>query len=192
MMTFLLALAVALQAPDSARAPRWERALNETTDSLDRVRGAAAAFRVDLGNASHDLVLVRAAQVRATCRAADAPLQVLERLLTDEVYDRNARGAQERLRSGTTELRRTLSRCQREWQAHPIANGADSLRAWGPYRTAQLDAALRRYLGLVRSFMKQASLKRNQPRADVGSGIVVDPQFHTVWTDDATVMIHGG
>lgn len=162
MMTFVLALALALQAPDSARAPRWERALNQTTDSLDRVRGAAAAFRVDLGNASHDLVLVRAAQVRNTCRAADAPLQMLERLLTDEVYDRNARGAQERLRSGTTDLRRTLSRCQREWQAgpRPTVSGADSLRAWGPYRTAQLDAALRRYLGLVRSFMKQASLKK--------------------------------
>lgn len=162
MMTFVLALAVTLQAPDSARARHWERALNETTDSLDRVRGAAAAFRVDLGNASHDLVLVRAAQVRATCKAADASLQVLERLLTDEVYDRNARGAQERLRNGTTELRRAMSRCQREWQTgpRPTASSADSLRAWGPYRTAQLDAALRRYLGLMRSFMKQASLKK--------------------------------
>lgn len=162
MLTFVLALAVALQAPDSARAGRWERALNETTDSLDRVRGAAATFRVDLDNASHDLVLVRAAHVRAACSAADAPLQVLEQLLTNEVYDHSARGAQERLRSGTTELRRALSRCRREWQAgpRPTTSGADSLRAWGPYRTAQLDAALRRYLGLVRSFMKQASLKK--------------------------------
>lgn len=162
MLTFILALAVALQAPDSARAVRWERALNETTDSLDRVRGAAAAFRVDLGNASHELVLVRAAQLRTTCSAADAPLQALERLLTDEVYDSGARRSQERLRSGTAELRRALSRCQREWQAgpRPTVSGVDSLRAWGPYRTAQLDAALRRYLGLVRSFMKQASLKK--------------------------------
>jgi hypothetical protein len=162
MMMFALALAVALQAPDSARAVRWERALNETTDSLDRIRGAAAAFRVDLGNASHDLVLVRAAQVRATCGSADAPLQALEQLLTDEVYDPRARNAQQRLRSGTTELRRTMSRCEREWQAgqRPTAAGADSLRAWGPYRTAQLDAALRRYLGLLRWFMKQASLKK--------------------------------
>ncbi|HSD32835.1 MAG TPA: hypothetical protein VLB49_13045 [Gemmatimonadales bacterium] len=162
MMTFALVLAVALQAPDSARAVRWERALNETTDSLDHVRGAAAAFRVDLRNASHDLVVVRAAQVRATCGAADAPLQALERLLTGEVYDPRARSAQERLRSGTTELRRTLTRCQREWQtgSRPTISGADSLRAWGPYRTAQLDAALRRYLGLVRSFMKQANLRK--------------------------------
>lgn len=162
MMLFALALAVALQAPDSVRAARWERALNATTDSLDRVRGAAAAFRVDLGNASHDLVLVRAAQVRATCSGADAPLQAVEQLLTVEVYEPRARGAQERLRSGTTELRRVLSRCEREWHAgtRPTTSGADSLRAWGPYRTAQLDAALRRYLGLVRSFMKQASLKK--------------------------------
>jgi hypothetical protein len=162
MMMFAFVLAVALQAPDSARAVRWERAMNATTDSLDRVRGAAAAFRVDLGNASHDLVLVRAAQVRATCGAADGSLQALEQLLTDEVYDPRARNAQERLRSGTTELRRTLSRCQREWQTgpRPTVSGADSLRAWGPYRTAQLEAALRRFLGLVRSFMKQANLRK--------------------------------
>jgi hypothetical protein len=162
MLTLVFALAVALQAPDSARAARWERALNETTDSLDRVRGAAAAFRVDLGNASHDLVVVRAAQVRASCGGASAPLRAVEQLLAEEVYDVRTRGAQERLRSGTTDLRRALSRCEREWQAgpRPTVSGADSLRAWGPYRTAQLDAALRRYLGLVRSFMKQASLKK--------------------------------
>lgn len=162
MMSFALALVVALQTPDGARAVRWERALNATTDSLDRVRGAAAAFRVDLGNASHDLVLARAAQVRATCGAAGAPLQSLEQLLTTEVYDPRSRSAQERLLSGTTELRRALSRCEREWQAgqRPTVAGADSLRAWGPYRTAQLDAALRRYLSLVRTFMKQASLKK--------------------------------
>lgn len=162
MVTFFLALTVVLQAPDSARAARWERALNETTDSLDRIRGAAAAFRVDLANASHDLVLVRAAQVRGTCSGADAPLQAVEQLLVREVYEPRARSAQDRLRAGTVELRRVLSRCQQQWQAgpRPTAAGADSLRAWGPYRTAQLDAALRRYLGLMRSFMKQASLKK--------------------------------
>lgn len=161
-MTLVLALAVALQTPDSARAERWQRVLNATTDSLDRVRGAAAAFRVDLRSASHDLVLVRAAQVRTSCGGADAPLQSVAQLLAEGIYEPRARSAQERLRSGTVELRRVLGRCEREWQAppRPTASDADSLRAWGPYRTAQLDAALRRYLGLVRSFMKAASLKK--------------------------------
>ncbi len=86
------------------------------------MRGAAAAFRVDLGNASHDLVLVRAAQIRASCDGANAPLRAVERLIAAEVYDVRTRGAQERLRSGTTELRR--------------------------------------YLGLVRSFIKQVRLKK--------------------------------
>lgn len=162
MVTFVVALAVALQAPDSARAARWERALTEATDSLDRVRGAAAAFRVDLGNASHDLILVRAAQVRTSCGGADVPLRALEQLFAEGTYEPRARSAQERLRSETAELHRVLIRCEREWQAdpRPTAGGADSLRSWGPYRTAQLDAALRRYLGVVRSFMKQASLKK--------------------------------
>jgi len=162
MITLAFALAVALQAPDSARAARWERALNQTTDSLDRIRGATAGFRVDLGNASPDLVLVRAAQVSSTCGSAVPPLQSMEALLGSEVYSSRARREQTRLRSGTAELRQVLTRCVREWRAppRPVARDADSLRAWGPYRSAQLEKSLRRYLELVRSFMKQAALKK--------------------------------
>jgi hypothetical protein len=162
MIRLVLALAVALQAPDSARTARWERALNQTTDSLDRIRGAVAGFRVDLGHASPDLVLVRAAQVRTSCDGAGAPLQTVEQLLSGEVYRPRAQREQARLLSGTAELRRVLARCEQEWQApkHPTVSDADSLRAWGPYRTTRLDAALRRYVGLVRAFMKQAELKK--------------------------------
>jgi hypothetical protein len=162
MITLLLALTVAVQATDSARAAHWGRVLNQTSDSLDRIRGATAGFRVDLANASPDLILVRAAQVRATCVDAVAPLQTVEALLTSEVYSTKARREQSRLISGTTELRRALDRCQREWlvPTRPVQRDADSLRAWGPYRSAQLEASLRRYLGLVRLFMKHADLKK--------------------------------
>lgn len=162
MIPWILVVSVAAQAPDSARTARWEQALAATTDSLDRVRGAAMGFRVDLDNASSDLVLTRAAQLRTSCARADEALRDLERLLEEGVYSPRARDAQARLRGGTAEMRRTLARCQREWQASapPRAGEADSLKAWGPYRTAQLNAALLRYQGLVRAFMRQAALKR--------------------------------
>jgi hypothetical protein len=165
MTTLFLALAVAIQSPDSARAARWERALNHTTDSLNRIRGATAGFRVDLGSASPDLILVRAAHVRAACGAAATPLKAVEDLLDGEVYSPHARLQQTQLRSGSVDLHRALERCEREWRApdHPRASDADSLRAWGPYRSAQLDAALGRYLVLVRSFMKRAELVKKHP-----------------------------
>jgi len=165
MITLVLALAVALQAPDSARAARWEHALSRTADSLNRIRGATAGFRVDLGSASHDLILVRAAHVRATCGAANAPLKAMEALLDGEVYSPRAQREQAQLRSGSIGLRRALERCEREWRTleQPPVNDADSLRAWGPYRSAQLDTALGRYLALVRSFMKQADLIKKRP-----------------------------
>jgi hypothetical protein len=162
MISLFIALAVAVQAPDTARAGRWERLLNQTTDSLDRIRGATAGFRADLENASPDLVLVRAAQVRAACAAAAPSLQVLQAQLVREEYSPRARREQAQLRSGTASLHTVLLRCKREWEPtpRPALRDADSLRAWGPYRTSQLEASLLRYLGLVRSFMKRAALKK--------------------------------
>ena len=116
MITLVLALAVAIQAPDSARAARWERALNHTTDSLNRIRGATAGFRVDLGSASPDLILVRAAHVRAACGAAAAPLKAVEDLLDGEVYNAHAQHEQSQLRAGSVDLHRALERCEREWK----------------------------------------------------------------------------
>ena len=158
MITLVLALAVAIQAPDSARAARWERALNQTTDSINRIRGATAGFRVDLGSASPDLILVRAAHVRAACGAAAAPLKAVEDLLDGEAYSVHAQHEQSQLRAGGVDLHRALERCEREWKVP-----ADSLRAWGPYRSAQLDTALGRYLVLIRAFMKRAALVKKRP-----------------------------
>lgn len=162
MISVILALAVAAQAPDSVRQVRYEAALNGATAALDQLRGVTAGFRTDLPSASPDLVLTRAERVRLTCQDADAVLVKVESLLAEGVYARHAQREQLELRNGGTELRRVLARCEREWRVPkpPTLAVADSLRAWGPYRTAQLDAALRRYLATVRGFMKKASLRR--------------------------------
>ena len=161
MILLLFTLAVAAQAPDSVRQVRLERVLKQASDSLDGVRGATAAFRTDLLSASSELVLVRAARVHSGCRGADAALVQVNTLLAGSVYSRSAASEQARLQNATVELRRVLERCQREWTVSQFTPAAtvDSLRAWGPYRTAQLDSALRRYLYSLRWFMKKTALR---------------------------------
>jgi hypothetical protein len=164
MMTVLLALTLVAQAPppDSVRQARYERTLSGVSDSLDIVRGAIAGFPIDLARVSPDLVLARASRVRQSCHGAALALDQVSTLLAAGVYVPHAKVEQGRLQSGTTDLRRTLGRCEREWAAPdpPTRASADSLRAWGPYRGARLDGALRSYLGLLRAFMKQAALKK--------------------------------
>ena len=161
MILLWFTLAVAAQAPDSVRQARFERVLKQASDSLDGVRGAATAFRTDLPSASSELVLVRAARVHSGCRGADAALLQLDTLLAGGAYSRAAASEQARLQNATAELRRVLGRCQREWTVSQFTTAAtvDSLRAWGPYRTAQLDSALRRYLYSLRGFMKKTALR---------------------------------
>lgn len=164
MMTALLALALLAQAPspDTVRQARYERALGGVVDSLDVVRGAIAAFKLDLPNSSRDLVISRATAVRQSCHGASTALEQVSTVLASGVYVPHAKVEQTKLQSGTTDLRRTLARCEREWAVPeiPTRASADSLRAWGPYRGARLDEALRTYLGLLRAFMKQAALKK--------------------------------
>ena len=72
MTTVLLALALVVQAPppDTVRQARYERTLSSVSDSLDAVRGAIAAFPIDLARVSPDLVLARTTRVRQSCHGA--------------------------------------------------------------------------------------------------------------------------
>lgn len=164
MTTVLLALALVAQSPspDTVRQARYEHTLSVVSDSLDVVRGAIAAFPIDLERVSPDLVLARATRVQQSCHGAAMSLEQVSTLLGAGVYRPHAKAEQGRLQSGTSELRRTLARCEREWAVpnRPTRAIADSLRAWGPYRGSRLDEALRSYLGLLRTFMKQAALKK--------------------------------
>jgi len=164
MMIVLVALALGAQAPapDTARQARYERALNGVADSLDVVRGALTAFPIDLERTSTDLVLARATRVRLSCRGATLAVDQVSTVLAEGVYAPHAKAEQLRLLNGSAELKRTLAQCDHDWAVprNPTDAEADTLRAWGPYRSSRLDDALRGYLGLVREFMKQAALKK--------------------------------
>lgn len=122
----MLALALLLwagQSPDSALVA-----------SFSAIRSASTRFRYDLQQASPQLVIARARDVRAACTGA--------RAAADSLTPRVARDAT--ARAELTALQRALATCQRDWDSATRSN-ADSLRAWGPHRLNELDRALRRY-----------------------------------------------
>jgi hypothetical protein len=52
--------------------------------------------------------------------------------------------AQRDVQAELRRLRRALLNCQRDWTPRPGA-AADTLRAWGPFRIAELERVVRRY-----------------------------------------------
>lgn len=112
------------QSPDSALVA-----------SFSAVRSAGARFRQDLSQASPQLVLTRARQVRDACVHTRAAADSLAPRLTRDS------AAQAELSA----LQRALRTCQREWDTNAPRVNADTLRAWGPYRLSELDRALLRY-----------------------------------------------
>lgn len=143
---------------DSAARARFVTALHTVDDSLSAVRSTAGEFRLDLAAASPDLVRARAGRVQARCLGARTVVAQLEQQLTSQVYTPQARAAQESLRQELVPLARTLARCTREWNPGSTVP-VDSLKAWGPYRGAQLAAAVRRYGAKAAAFRAAAGLR---------------------------------
>lgn len=122
---FALALLLwAGQAPDSALVA-----------SFSAIRSASARFRYDLQQASPQLVITRARDVRSACDGA--------RAAADSLTPHVARQAT--ARAELSALQQALAACQRDWETATRRVNADSLRAWGPHRLNELDRALRRY-----------------------------------------------
>jgi hypothetical protein len=146
----LLVLWAALiaQAPDSAARARSGAAIRRMDDSLTVLEGTAAKFQADLVNASPDLVITRATRLREHCIGTRREAGRLDSLPTVQV----------RLGREIAALRSELARCDREFATGPWYQGADSVKAWAPYRLARLSEAVRRYRLAAREFMREASI----------------------------------
>ena len=146
------------QPEDSAARARFVAAVRAVDDSLNTVRGAAREFRLDLVAASPELVRVRATRVQARCLGARAVVVQLAELLATQVYTPQSRAAQEALRQELPPLMHALTRCLREWNSGSNVP-VDSLKAWGPYRGAQLVAAVDRYGAKAAAFRSAVGLR---------------------------------
>jgi hypothetical protein len=137
------------QAHDTAAAARYSAAMGRVSDSLTALEGAAAMFQADLVNASPDLVISRATRLRQRCTGTRREAARLDSL--------PAVGA--RLRRELAGLRAELARCDREFATGPWYQGADSVKAWAPYRLARLGDAIRRFRLAARAFKREALLR---------------------------------
>jgi hypothetical protein len=123
------------QTPDSAAHARYDAAIRRMSESLTLLEGSAAMFRADLINASPDLVISRATRLRQHCAGSGREAGSLDSLRFIGV----------RLRRELASLRAELARCEREFTVGPWYQGADSVKAWAPYRLARLTTAVRRF-----------------------------------------------
>jgi len=151
--------AVIRQDPDSALLYRFRDAVAVTSDSIEAVRGLAQAFRNDLRLASPTLILARATALQNACISGASALRRLQGILAARTVSRAAARSQAQFRTAAEETVAALDRCARSWDPLPRTDArADTLRAWGPYRTAQLDQLVNRYEMARHAFAAAAKL----------------------------------
>jgi len=132
------------QTPDTALNRQLGIPLATLRDSLFAVQGSGAAFRRDLAVASPDLVIARARQVQESCTRALATIAATQRALAATPLAPRTQPRSADLQRLLPKLQTDLARCSREFAPGAWYTRVDSLRAWGPARTVQLDASVRR------------------------------------------------
>lgn len=135
------------QAPDTTAQNRYGAAIRRVSDSLTVLEGATAMFQADLIHASSDLVISRALRLRQHCTGSRNETWRLDSLPTLGT----------RLRRELATLRAELARCEREFAIGLSYQGADSVKAWAPYRLARMGAAVRRFRLAARASMRDGA-----------------------------------
>ena len=169
LLTAVASVTSAQSPADAAdrQASEAERTLLTLRDSVERVRAELARFQRDLQMAGAQTVVSRARHLRSACEG-------LRRALTDGApaltvpasADGGLVSASRSLQSQLRETSRTLAR-ECEVGLGPEGSGAraDSLKAWGPHRTSQLQQSLSAYDRAAAGFARAAGidLKPRQP-----------------------------
>ena len=132
------------QAPDTALNRQLGIPLATLRDSLFAVQGSGEAFRRDLAVASPDLVIARARRVQESCAGAVVAVVAAQRALAATTLPPRSQPRSVDFRRLLPQLQADLARCQREFAPGVWYARVDSLRAWGPSRTVQLDTSVRR------------------------------------------------
>jgi hypothetical protein len=134
----------ARQTPDTALTRELGAPLLALRDSLFAVQASGGAFQRDLAAASPDLVIARAQRVQESCVRAVVAVRAAQRALATTPLAPGPRARAAELQRLLPQVQADLSRCQREFDPGAWYARVDSLRAWGPFRLAQLDARLLR------------------------------------------------
>jgi hypothetical protein len=130
---------------DSTRALSRERivALRDTVQAVSR---AIVVLRRDLPSAGPETILSKAQSLGRACRSVRAALLDQLPLFTPRQVPVHARPAADSVRVALRDLARRLEQqCEIGLDPQGPGQPADSIRAWGPYRTAELRRGVERF-----------------------------------------------
>jgi len=140
--------------PEPARQ-RYVAVLAGVRDSLKTVLAASWDFGRDLKQAGPETVLARAAALRARCSAASRTVQRAPAAL-DGAYKGLAGTALRTKRDLKLAMQRVGVSLRQDCESGFADRGpgvrADSVRAWGPYRSQRIETAISNYETSARAF----------------------------------------
>lgn len=145
---------------DTSETARYRDLLVGVRDSIHPVSAAIITFRRDLSSAGPETVTAKAAELVRACGRARAALVTLPPRLEPSAAPPRARSAADALRQATRELDHQLrDDCERGLRFEGLAGAPDSLRAWGPYRTARLRQTITRFDAASNRFASAVGFK---------------------------------
>jgi hypothetical protein len=145
-------------APDAADV--HARALRMVRDSAERVRGSIARFRRDLPMAGEQTVVGRAERLTQACeglRAAFTDAVPLLRL-APSAHAGLVRARRDLIAAMRDTESVLLRECEQGLSATGPGEWADSLKAWGPYRTSQIQRSLSSIDAGIAGFARAADI----------------------------------
>jgi hypothetical protein len=140
------AVAQGTAVPDSAAVARYQALLVGLRDTVDIAAGRANEFRRDLQTVGETTVLARASRLEAACRETRGALTAARPQLAAARLASSQAGARDSLVTAIGALTSSLLRdCEQGLGPSGPGSRADTLRAWGPNRTAALIQAVSGY-----------------------------------------------
>lgn len=134
--------------PDSTTVASYRQVLLTLRDSVNLVSARSAEFRRDLRTVGGETVLSRSQRLVAACQGAQRALHDTRPTLAGLPTNADTRPLRDSLFVAMRNLSRSLDvECLRGLAPEGPGARADTLRAWGPHRTATLEQVTTAYHG---------------------------------------------
>jgi hypothetical protein len=147
------------QTPDSATRAEYQDLLTRLREAVDQVSARANEFRRDLRAAGETTVLARAGRLESACRDTRGTLGAARPRLAAARLTSGQAGARDSLLTAIDALAGNLRReCEHGLGPSGPGSRADTLRAWGPHRTAALFQAATAYHGAAARFARRVGV----------------------------------
>jgi len=153
------ALAQRAAGPDSATAAEYQQVLKALRDTVGTVAARGNEFRRDLATVGAGTVVARAEALARACTATRSALIAARPAIAGwPLADRGAPQRDSLLVAMRRLTERIDAECLRGLSLTGPGERADSLRAWGPYRTSNLGQAMTAYHSAAASLARRLGL----------------------------------